>query len=147
MSVSFEQLSELTIGLLPRLRRFAHAISEPLHSADDLVQHCIERALLERAQWRSGQELESGLFGMIARACLTGSHLTPASVQLQQPGEPSELRRAYASLPLQQRIAIALVVLEQRSYHDTAVVLDLPLPVLTQQLWQGREQLHAQLPQ
>jgi hypothetical protein len=38
------------------------------------------------------------------------------------------------------------VVLEERSYCDAAAILQLPIPVLTQQLWEGREQLQAQLP-
>ena len=44
------QLSEL----LPRLRRFAHALSRDAADADDLTQASIERALRSQDQWQAG---------------------------------------------------------------------------------------------
>jgi RNA polymerase sigma-70 factor (ECF subfamily) len=53
---SFEdQLS----ALLPRLRRFAHALSRNPADADDLTQSAIERALLSKTQWQAGTRLDS----------------------------------------------------------------------------------------
>ena len=46
-------------GLLPRLRRFAHALSRDSADADDLTQSTIERALKSRAQWQPGTRLDS----------------------------------------------------------------------------------------
>lgn len=137
------------IGLLPRLRRLAHAIAEPAHAPDDLVQQCIERALQPDVRWHSHRELENGMFAMLARACAAAgtANATPDQpAQSVDTFESAPLRRAYAALPLQQRAAIALVVLEERSYDDTAALLQIPLETLTQQLWQGREalQLHCQ---
>src|SRR3954452_22029931 len=55
-SSSFEdQLAEL----LPRLRRFAHALSRNSADADDLTQATIERALRSRDQWQPGSRLDS----------------------------------------------------------------------------------------
>src|SRR5438128_12588534 len=48
-------------ALLPRLRRFAHALSRNSADADDLTQATIERALRSRAQWQPGTRLDSWL--------------------------------------------------------------------------------------
>src|SRR5437868_13245584 len=46
-------------ALLPRLRRFAHALSRDAADADDLTQAAIERALRSKAQWQPGTRLDS----------------------------------------------------------------------------------------
>src|ERR1043166_8086342 len=55
-SSSFE---DQLAGLLPRLRRFAHALSRNSADADDLTQATIERALKARDQWQTGTRLDS----------------------------------------------------------------------------------------
>jgi len=159
MSVPIEQLGEQMIGLLPRLRRLAQAILETAPAegsarqcADDVVQACIERALRSQISWQDQHAFENGMFSMLTRACAAAYQHAPLVVQgvprgAQHADHPSTetLRRTYAALPLPQRAAIALVVLEQRSYRDAAAMLEMPLPTLTQQLWQGREKLQAQL--
>src|SRR5881275_2025356 len=58
-SASFEaQLA----ALLPRLRRFAHALSRNSADADDLTQAAIERALRSKGQWRPGTRLDSWMY-------------------------------------------------------------------------------------
>src|SRR5688572_4708948 len=47
---------------LPRLRRFAHALSRGSADADDLAQMTIERALRSRGQWQEGTRLDSWLY-------------------------------------------------------------------------------------
>ena len=49
-------------ALLPRLRRFAHALSRNPADADDLTQAAIERALRSKAQWQAGTRLDSWLY-------------------------------------------------------------------------------------
>ena len=159
MSVPIEQLGERMIGLLPRLRRLAQAIldtaaaEDPAQQcADDVVQACIEQALGSQMPCQDQRAFENRMFGMLTRACVAAHQHAQLAVQhsargVQHTDHPSTdgLRRTYAGLPLQQRAAIALVVLEQRSYRDAAAMLEMPLSVLTQQLWQGREKLQAQL--
>jgi RNA polymerase sigma factor (sigma-70 family) len=58
-SETFE--SELT-QLLPRLRRFAFALSRNGADADDLAQTTVERALRSRDQWQPGTRLDSWLY-------------------------------------------------------------------------------------
>jgi DNA-directed RNA polymerase specialized sigma24 family protein len=157
MSATLEQLGERVIELLPRLRRLAQAILEtgpaadPARHADDVVQACIEHVLRAQPHWQDQHAFEHGMFSMLTRACAAAHWQVPATGPAARPAQPTErssawaLRHRYAELPLQQRAAIALVVLEQRSYRDAADMLEMPLPALTQQLWQGREKLRAQL--
>src|SRR5947209_539962 len=55
-SLSFD---DQLAALLPRLRRFAHALSRNPADADDLTQAAIERALKSRTQWQPGTRLDS----------------------------------------------------------------------------------------
>jgi len=167
MSVPNEQLGERMIDLLPRLRRLARAMVDPtltaaisasmsvvddparIRAADDLVQSCLESAMPSALPWHDAHDFENGMFALLVRTCTAGSQCSAAAADCapraqRQPGNVT-LRSAYAALPLQQRAAIALVVLEQRSYGDAAAMLEMPLATLTQQLWQGRELLQAQL--
>jgi RNA polymerase sigma-70 factor, ECF subfamily len=163
MSVSGE-LGERMIELLPRLRRLAQAMVGPaghdadlarINAADDVVEACIASALQAELPWDDQRAFENRMFALLARACTSCLRAPADRSRGMQPGQPSNmaarnstLRSTYAALPLPQRAAIALVVLEQRSYGDAAAMLEMPLAVLTQQLWQGRQALlQAQLPQ
>ena len=50
------------VALLPRLRRFAYALSRTPADADDLTQATVERALRSRGQWQPGTRLDSWLY-------------------------------------------------------------------------------------
>ena len=52
---------------------------------------------------------------------------------------------ALAALPEEQRIVIALVLLEGLSYEEASEVLDVPLDRVTSWLARGREALQAHL--
>ncbi len=54
-------------------------------------------------------------------------------------------RRAMASLPEEQRLAVALVLVEGLSYKEAAEALDVPIGTLTSRLARGREALQKQL--
>jgi RNA polymerase sigma-70 factor (ECF subfamily) len=56
-----------------------------------------------------------------------------------------EVERAMARLPEDQRIAVALVLVEGLSYKDAAEVLEIPPGTLTSRLVRGRMALMAQL--
>ncbi len=50
------------IEFLPRLRRFAYALTRNLEQADDLVQDTCERALARADQWQPGTRLDSWMY-------------------------------------------------------------------------------------
>src|SRR5690349_15523631 len=53
------------VALLPRLRRFALAMTNSLPDAEDLVQTGVERALRHERSWQKGTRLDSWMFKMI----------------------------------------------------------------------------------
>lgn len=150
------QLAEL----LPRLRRFARVITRDVADADDLVQVSVEKALARAAQWRPGSRLDSWMFGIMKNAWIDEVRARRRRERVHAPeeagatvGESSAAARdialsvqaAMARLPEDQRMAIALVLVEGLSYRDAAESLGIPMGTLTSRLSRGREALQALL--
>lgn len=146
--------------LLPRMRRFARAIAGDVHDADDLVQIALERALARAAQWRPERPLAGWVFGILrnawideVRARKRGSKVFVAEEAGARVGvSPMEgqmvamsVEAAMARLPEEQRMAIALVLIEGLSYKEAAAALDIPIGTLTSRLARGREALQGML--
>lgn len=160
MIVPAEQIRDQIISLLPRLRRFARTITRDPHDADDLVQLSIERALLRFAQWRPESRFEGWMFGIIRHAWIDEVRSRKRRDRVLLPEESGEnvsdgasesptnlmaLQEALASLPEEQRMAVALVLIEGLSYKEAADVLEVPIGTVTSRLARGREALQAQL--
>ena len=58
----FAQLLEEQI---PRLRRYARALTHDVERADDLVQSCLERAITKQHLWQPGTDLRAWLFTIL----------------------------------------------------------------------------------
>jgi RNA polymerase sigma-70 factor (ECF subfamily) len=159
-SASIERVREQIVALLPRLRRFGRAITRHASDADDLVQISIERALLRHEQWRPESPFHSWMFGIMRNAWIDesrarsrrGQVLAPEEAGLEVGDHASEaqlrllsVQRAMASLPDDQRLAVALVLIEGLSYKEAAAALDVPIGTLTSRLARGREALQKQL--
>ncbi|WP_375601270.1 RNA polymerase sigma factor [Sphingomonas sp. TZW2008] len=151
------------VALLPRLRRFAHALARSPSDADDLCQAAIERAINARASWQPGTRLDSWMYRIMrnlwidtARASNRraatfvsaehgeyvgdrGDRAIEASVELGQ------VMRAMEALPLEQREVIALVLVEGLAYKEAAEMLDIPMGTLTSRLVRGRAALIERL--
>ena len=50
------------LGEIPRLRRYARSLLRDRDSADDLVQDCLERALMRLDNWQTGESPRRWLF-------------------------------------------------------------------------------------
>lgn len=153
-------VGENLAALLPRLRRFARALTGDPHDADDLVQVALERALLRAAQWRPEQRLEGWVFGIVRNAWIDelrarrrGRRLFTADVDAAEIGATPmaaqaaliSVQAAMARLPEEQRSAVALVLVEGLSYREAAQALDIPVGTLTSRLARGRDALQALL--
>jgi RNA polymerase sigma-70 factor (ECF subfamily) len=146
--------------LLPRLRRFARVITRNVADADDLVQVAVEKALARAVQWRPGTRLDSWMFGIMKNAWIDEIRARRRRERVHAPeeagfhvGDASAVARdivlsvqaAMERLPEEQRMAIALVLVEGLSYRDAAAALDIPIGTLTSRLARGREALQALL--
>ena len=151
------------VDLLPRLRRLARAIARDLADADDLVQVTLERALARRQQWRPGTRLDSWMFRIMKNAWIDESRTRTRRPRIFSPEaagetvgaqgsdaldtriEAARAARAMARLPDDQRIAVAMVLVDGLSYREAADALEIPMGTLTSRLVRGRTSLLADL--
>jgi RNA polymerase sigma-70 factor (ECF subfamily) len=142
---------------IPRLRRYARALTRDVVTADDLVQDCLTRALGKLHLWQQGTDLRAWLFTIlhnqyvnhIRRSVREGAAIglnesEPLLSRAPQQGKRLELRdleRAIAKLPDEQRSVILLVGLEGMRYEEVAAVLDVPVGTIRSRLSRGREAL------
>ena len=159
-SPAFER--ELT-ELLPRLRRFAHALSRNGADADDLTQATVERALRSRDQWQPGTRLDSWLYRIMRNLWIDTVRSRGRRENREAPEEEAltvgddprdaleaslELKRAMAAmerLPDEQREVVALILIEGFSYREVSEMLDLPIGTVSSRLVRGRTALLAML--
>ncbi|HLJ64982.1 MAG TPA: sigma-70 family RNA polymerase sigma factor [Stellaceae bacterium] len=142
---------------IPRLRRYARALTRDINAADDLVQDCLTRALSKVHLWQVGTDLRAWLFTIlhnqyvnhVRRAVREGSAVglsdtEPNLTSAPNQGKRLELRdleRAIAKLPEEQRSVLLLVGLEGMRYEEVAAVLDVPVGTIRSRLSRGREML------
>jgi len=143
---------------LPRLRRYARALTHDAAWADDLVQDTLERALGRRWLFRFNGKLSAWLYTMLYRLYLNDAArrrrltLVPPE-QLPEVADPAaadpalrlDLRQALARLSIEHRSVLVLVALEQLSYKEAAAVLQVPVGTVMSRLARAREQLRLLL--
>lgn len=143
---------------VPRLRRYARALTGERSAADDLVQDTLERALSRFHLWRRGSDLRAWLFTIMhniyvnqTRSKMRRQHEAlenePAADAARAP-EPDwlelrDLEAALARLPEEQRAVVLLVGLEQFTYEETARVLGVPIGTVMSRLSRARERLRT----
>ena len=145
---------------LPRLRRYARALTGDRHLADDLVQDTLERALTRSLLWRSGTKLDAWLLTIMhnlfvnqirsrarqATEALDTLPVEPAQRAMQTDAlEVRDLNSALLALPVEQRAVLLLVTLDERSYEETARILDIPVGTVMSRLSRARERLRQLL--
>jgi RNA polymerase sigma-70 factor (ECF subfamily) len=150
------------VELLPRLRRLARVLARDSADADDLVQLSIERGLTRRSQWAAGTRLDSWMFRIMKNAWIDEARARQRKVRVFAPSEEgarvgddgraaerrleaAEVEQAMLRLPDDQRIAVALVLVEGLSYKEAAEVLQIPMGTLTSRLVRGRTALLSSL--
>jgi RNA polymerase sigma-70 factor, ECF subfamily len=142
---------------IPRLRRYAGALTRDQVAADDLVQDCLLRGLSKLHLWQQGSDLRAWLFtilhnqyvNQVRRAVREGAAVSvrenePSLIRAANQGARLELRdldRALARVPEEQRTAILLVGLEGMSYEAVAEILGIPVGTVRSRLSRGREAL------
>jgi len=149
---------------IPRLRRYALALTGNREAADDLTQDTLERAWRKRALWQPGTDLRAWLFTVMHNVYVNGVRSARATESLDEDGPTadalhalpamsaadgdvvlSELRAALALLVPEQREVVLLVGLEQMSYAEAAAVLEVPIGTVMSRLARGRERLRELL--
>lgn len=146
--------------LLPRMRRFARAITFHREDADDLVQVAMERALGKSEQWTPGTRLDSWMFRIMKNAWIdevrsrvrrdalflpeeAGEHVGDDVAEAQQ--QRLAIQKAVSLLSEEHRLVVGLVLIDGMAYKEAAEVLEIPIGTLTSRLARARESLQQLL--
>src|SRR5437762_10905898 len=134
------------VELLPRLRRFAVALTGDLDQADDLVQETCMRALSRVEQWQPGTRLDSWMYRIAQNLWLDrmrarkvrGEQVDVEAVEALTGPDGREVTESrltleavssgLAQLPNEQRVLIALVCIDGLSYKQAADIPTSRLP-------------------
>lgn len=146
------------VPLLPRLRRLAVALCSDRQAADDLVQAAAARALEKSALYRGGNAAAwaAAILVNLYRSQWRRFASLPAHVDIDDPalhvpaatgedGAGLDIRRALASLPDEQRIAMLLLALEGLKYSEIAAIQGVPVGTVMSRIARARERLQSAL--
>ena len=142
---------------IPRLRRYARALTRSVDRADDLVQETLLRAVAKAHLWQAGTDIRAWLFTIMhnqsvnmvrrasrERATVDIEQMSSALVATTDPTASRQLReleRALGCLPGEQREVLLLVGLEGMSYETAARILSVPVGTIRSRLSRGRDAL------
>jgi len=155
------EFHRLIEGVIPRLRRYARALTRSADRADDLVQETLMRAIAKAHLWQTGTDIRAWLFtimhnqhvNMVRRAMRDGTNvdieqLSSALVAITDPTASRQLRElenALSRLRDEHREVILLVGLEGLPYEAVAQILDVPVGTVRSRLSRGRDALRVLL--
>ncbi len=151
-------IGPLLIDILPRLRRYAIALSRTADTADDLVQAACERALATKAELTDTMRFDAWMFRILRNIWLDrlrrlktrGTEIDVADAPLAAPGADQvpahrlllgKAAEAIAALPDDQREVMLLVCVEDYSYREAAELLDVPIGTVMSRLARARKKV------
>lgn len=162
-NAEMESVRARIVAFLPRLRRFCTVLARSEDRGDDLMQATVERALTRIDQWQSGSSLESWMFRIAQNiqidevraqgrrgitidideaVSLAGDD---GRVVVEGRSDLNRARAAMAALPDEQRVLMALVVLDGRSYKEAAEILDIPIGTVMSRIARARQSIDRAL--
>ena len=160
---SRDEFADALGEMLPRLRRFAFALSRHPADADDLAALAVERALRSRLQFTPGTRLDSWLFRITRNLWIDEARSRERKAAWEAPPEEGErqgfdgaaaiersaelatVMAAMSTLPDEQREVVALIMVEGLGYREAAELLGLPIGTVSSRLVRGRNALLASL--
>jgi RNA polymerase sigma factor (sigma-70 family) len=154
-----DALIRALLAHVPGLRRYAAALAGNAADADDLVQDCIERALVRQDTLREPDSLGRWLKTILHNLYVTKLRRRRAasvpiedfaedlalSVPPEDQGQIRDLVRALGALSVEHRQVLLLVSLEGLSYREVAEVLEIPIGTVMSRLARARERLRSML--
>ena len=158
-----DEFADALGAMLPRLRRFAFALSRHPADADDLAALAVERALRSRAQFTPGTRLDSWLFRITRNLWIDEARSRHRKAAWEAPPEEGErqgfdgaadiersaelanVMREMSRLPDEQREVVALIMIEGLGYREAAELLGHPIGTVSSRLVRGRNALLAAL--
>lgn len=142
------------VAHIPSLRRYARALTGDAWAADDLVQDTLERACVKWRLWTVGTDLRAWLFTLMHNVFANQlRRAPPRAVDIDEVAhdlagadtgqdKTLDLQRCLLRLPEDQRAVLLLIALEDLSYAQVALVLDIPVGTVMSRLSRARARLH-----
>lgn len=155
-----EDLKLEMAALIPRLRRFACALTGSLEEGDEIVQIAFVKALSRLDRFTPGGRLDHWMFRILRNSFIDTIRsrkrrretADPELLDAQSDGGSAArraedrltlaaVRRAFETLSAEQRVVIALVVIDGLSYREAAEVLGTPIGTVESRLSRARARL------
>lgn len=150
------------LGVIPRVRRYAHSLVMDSSAADDLVQTTLERALSHWHQFDQRRDMLVWMLSIVHNAHRDTQRrnlrlliVDPQALQAEQdlqrsdPGVDVGLRldllAALQHLTPEQREPLLLVTVEDLSYAECAEVLHIPIGTVMSRIARARAALRILL--
>lgn len=152
------------VALIPRLRRFAFALSGSRDEGDDLVQAACLKALGALDQYAPGTRLDAWMFRIVrscwidrVRVSARRNHVSDPEIleSLSDQGRTmratearltvERVKRLMTELPAEQREVLALVAIDGLSYREAATVLETPVGTVMSRLARARARLTSEM--
>ena len=158
MKAQEHEFRQRLLAMLPRLRRYCNALTGDMHSADDLLQSSVEKALRRWQQYQPGTEFERWMYRLCRnhwidtmRTEKSSDELTDDMMIAGEGDNPEQQALTQAALRHMQihfnalseglRMVLYLVAVEGRSYQEAADILDIPAGTVMSRLARARKQL------
>lgn len=148
----------LLVTQIPRLRRYARALTRQTAAADDLVQDVLELAWSKQTSFRAGTDLRAWLFTIMHNRFVSQLRAAPPPMAtLDEAPEPGvapqadvraqllDLQQAFDALGAEHRAVLMLVAVEELSYEEAARSLAVPVGTVMSRLSRARERLRTVL--
>ncbi|EKV31523.1 ECF sigma factor [Caenispirillum salinarum AK4] len=146
---------------IPDLKRYARSLARSEADANDLVQDCVERALLKWHLYKPGTNLRSWLFTMMRnvfisqkrREAVSQRYMSQAVHDESTIARPSQMHSVYLKetvqameeLSEQERSAVQMLGIDELSHQAAAELNSLPVGTMKSRLSRGRANLRTVL--
>ncbi|THD43525.1 MAG: sigma-70 family RNA polymerase sigma factor [Bradyrhizobium sp.] len=154
------ELKQRMVESIPRLRAFALSLCGNSDRADDLVQECLTKALLNLRSFTSGTNLSAWLFTILRNTYYSefrrhrrevpdsdGIHYATLVSQPTQDDHMNflDFNKAMQELPPDQREALILVGAAGFSYEEAAEICNCAIGTVKSRVSRARSQLATRL--
>ncbi len=151
------------VEILPMLRKFAVSLTGNLSDGDDLLHDAVERAIMRCETFDSGRKLECWMFSIIKNLWIDGIRTktrrgttveyTDRDTNLSIDGREiteqklmtQKVLKAMSELPTTQNQVTFQVLIEGKSYKETALELNMPIGTVMSNLSRARKALIEKL--
>ena len=139
------------------MRRYARSLTRDEHAADDVVQDALLKALEKRHMFRPDGSRRGWLLAIVHNIFVSTRRRENAQIRrdmrfanlLTDRLEPNQehavclaqVAGAFAGLPEQHRAILHLIAIEEQSYQQAALILDIPIGTVMSRLSRARAAL------